>query len=90
MTAGSLAAFLYILYEFANLLFILSYYVLTFCLNPLSEDTCIAVAMSVFWLIDISNSIWASNNSGLWGHSTFICIYKEKGYFNGTDKGGII
>ncbi len=30
MTAGSLAAFLYILYEFANLLFILSYYVLTF------------------------------------------------------------
>jgi amino acid transporter len=30
MTAGSLTAFLYILYEFANLLFILSYYVLTF------------------------------------------------------------
>lgn len=30
MTAGSFAAFLYILYEFANLLFILSYYVLTF------------------------------------------------------------
>lgn len=30
MSAGSLAAFLYILYEFANLLFILSYYILTF------------------------------------------------------------
>jgi amino acid transporter len=30
ITAGALSAFLYILYEFANLLFILSYYILTF------------------------------------------------------------
>ena len=78
MTAGSFAAFLYILYEFANLLFILSYYVLTFS-PTLGYVTGLNIPNSVgyIYIILIPTPYAVNGRIPIFGEVTIIAIDKD-------------